>query len=81
MAGPIGDPGQLALSPALEGPRFVVEHVIAPPPSVGATAYERHRSQRPVTTNKSAPVSEGNHWAMMQAPRVGLGVTAGTSMV
>lgn len=38
VAGPTGDPGQLALSPALEGSRFVVEHVIAPPPSVGATA-------------------------------------------
>jgi len=30
-----------------------------------------------VTPNKSAPVSEGNHWAMMWAPRVGPGVTAG----
>ncbi|KAB0402352.1 hypothetical protein E2I00_000202, partial [Balaenoptera physalus] len=55
VVGPTGSPGHLALSPALKGPGFVVEHVIAPPPSVGATAQERHRSQRPVTPNRSAP--------------------------
>lgn len=76
-AGPVGGPGHLALPPAPEGPGLVVGHVIAPPPSVGATAQERHRNQRTVTPNRSAPVSEGNHRAMIRACGVGPGVTAG----
>lgn len=71
-------PGQLGSVTCSGGTQIRrAEDVIAPHPSVGAIAQERHKSQRPVKPNKSAPVSEGNHWAMMRAPRVGLGVTAG----
>ncbi|GAB5584569.1 hemicentin-1 isoform X7 [Prionailurus iriomotensis] len=56
VAGPTGVPGQLALSPVPKGPGPVSEHVITPPPSVGATAQESHRSQNPATPRRSAPV-------------------------
>nr|CCO13706.1 alternative protein CFP [Homo sapiens] len=54
-AGLAGGPGSLALSPAPKGPGPAGEPVITLLPSVGATAQDRHRNQRPVTPSRSAP--------------------------